>query len=98
MTSNFSVRILDPHNAHDATEIKRLQAENYFFVDTYNEQLVELAEIRDPESVGGKHKPLINEPGERIVEYPWRKTLVRIVGFETYRELRTNRNRDLLTQ
>lgn len=98
MTNNFSVRILDPCDAHDAAEIKRLQAENYFFVDTYDEQLAELAEIRDPESVGKKHRPLTNEPSERIVEYPWRKTLVRIVGPEAYHELRTNRNRDLLTR
>lgn len=98
MTNNFSVRILDPQNASDAVEIERLRAENYFFVDTYDEQIVELEEIRDPASIGGTHAPLADEPGERIVEYPWRKTLVRIVGPEAYRELRTNRNRELLTQ
>jgi len=98
MTNNFSVRIFDPHDASDAAEITRLRAENYFFVDTYDEQVVELKEIRDPESVGGNHKSLVDDPGERIIEYPWCKTLVRIVGPEAYRELRTNRNRDLLTQ
>lgn len=98
MTNNFSIRILDPHNASDAVEIERLRAENYFFIDTYDEQIAELMEIRDPASVGGTHVPLADEPGERIVEYPWRKTLVRIVGPEAYRELRTNRNRELLTQ
>lgn len=98
MSNNFSVRVLDPHDANDAAEIVRLRDEGYFFVDTYDEQLKELMEIRDPESVGGTYKELVDEPGERIVEYPWRKTLVRIVGQEAYRELRTNRNRDLLTQ
>lgn len=96
--NTFSVRILNPRVAEEANEIARLRAEGYFYVDTYDEQLVELTEIRDPQSVGGTHAPLTNDPGERIVEYPWRKTLVRIVGPEAYRELRTNRNRDLLTQ
>ncbi|MBU6214805.1 ThiF family adenylyltransferase [Patescibacteria group bacterium] len=98
MKNDFSVRIFDPHHGDDAGEIAKLRSENYFFVDTYDEQIAELMEIRDPESVGGTHKPLTDEPGERIVEYPWRKTLVRIVGPEAYRELRTNRNRNLLTQ
>lgn len=92
------IHLLNPKDAVDTAEIARLKNEGYEFVDTYEEQRAELAEIRDPESVGGKHEPLINEPGERIVEYPWRKTLVRIVGIEAYHELRTNRNRDLLTQ
>lgn len=96
--NTFTVRILDPRVKEDANEIARLRSEGYFYVDTYDEQLVELTEIRDPQSVGSTHAPLTNDPGERIVEYPWRKTLVRIVGPEAYRELRTNRNRDLLTQ
>ena len=98
MNRDSSVRILDPRDVRDATEIARLRSEDYFFVDTYDEQLKELKEIQDPESVGGTHKDLADEPGERVVVYPWRKTLVRIVGPEAYYELRTNRNRDLLTQ
>ncbi len=98
MTNNLSVRIFDPTDAKDVAEIAQLRSENYFFIDTYDEQLKELVEIRDPESVGGTHKELTDEPSERVVAYPWRKTLVRIVGPGAYRELRTNRNRDLLTQ
>lgn len=98
MKNNFSVQILDPRDAEDAAEIARLKTENYFFVDTYDQQITELMEIRNPESVGKSPSPLTNDPDERIVAYPWRKTLVRIVGPEAYRELRTNRNRDLITQ
>jgi hypothetical protein len=50
--NNFSVRILNPHDANDASEIARLRAENYSFIDTYDQQIVELMEIRDPKSVG----------------------------------------------
>ncbi len=98
MKENFSVRIFDPHDTVDATEIARLRAKDYFFVDSYDEQIAELKEIRDPKSMGKSPAPLANDPGEKVVEYSWRKTLVRIVGPEAYRELRTNRNRDLLTQ
>lgn len=98
MSDDSTIRIFDPRIANDAIEIVRLRAEQYSFVDTYDEQIAELMEIRDPASVGETHASLANDPGERIVEYPWRKTLVRIVGSEAYRELRTNRNRELLTQ
>lgn len=98
MSDDASIRIFDPRIADDAIEIARLRAEQYSFVDTYDEQIAELMEIRDPASVGGTHAPLAHDPGECIVEYPWRKTLVRIVGSDAYRELRTNRNRELLTQ
>jgi hypothetical protein len=97
MTNDFSIRIFDPHVAKDADEVARLRGEGYSFVDTYDEQILELKEIRDPKAVGKSPAPLSNDPGERIVEYPWRRTLVRIVGPDAYFELRTNRNRDLLT-
>ncbi|MHB1163557.1 MAG: ThiF family adenylyltransferase [Minisyncoccota bacterium] len=83
--------------SEDATEITRLRDEGYVFVDAYDEQISELKEIRDPKSVGKQPKTLVDDPGERVVEYPWRRTLVRIVGPDAYFELRTNRNRDLLT-
>jgi molybdopterin/thiamine biosynthesis adenylyltransferase len=67
------------------------------YVDTYGEQIRELRQIRDPQSVGGEPAPLDSDPGEYVAFFEWRKSLVRIVGPECYRELRTNRNRELLT-
>ncbi len=97
MTSNFSVRIFDPRKTEDAGEITRLREEGYVFVDTYDEQIMELREIRDPQAAGQTPAPLSDDPEERVVEYPWRQTLVRIVGPDAYFELRTNRNHELLT-
>ncbi len=97
MTSSFSVRLLNPQESEDASVIAKLREEGYAFVDTYDEQCKELADIRDPQSVGSEPAALTTEPGEFVAVYPWRKSLVRIVGPEAYRELRTNRNRNLLT-
>ncbi|HVW82510.1 MAG TPA: ThiF family adenylyltransferase [Candidatus Paceibacterota bacterium] len=93
----MTLRLLDPNIAADAAEIADFRAGGWFFVDTYDEQLAELRQIRDPKSIGKESAPLAADPGERIAVYDWRKALVRIVGPEAYRELRTNRNRDLLT-
>ena len=97
MSSTSLVQLLDPRTTEGKAEIARLQDTGYSYVDTYTEQLAELAEIRDPKSVGQMPAPVIEGPEERIAVYPWCKTLVRIVGPEAYYELRTNRNRDLLT-
>ncbi len=98
MTKNSLVILRDPADEADAADIEKLRSFGYSYIDTYDEQLKELAEIRDPQSVGGEAAPLAGEVGEIVVELPWRKALVRILGKDAYRELRTNRNRDLLTQ
>ncbi|MBA3789071.1 ThiF family adenylyltransferase [Patescibacteria group bacterium] len=92
------IRLLNPHDPEDSIEIANFQKkEGARVIDTYDEQLSELAQIRDPRSVGKTPTELVDKPGEFFVEYPWRNTIVRIVGPEAYRELRTNRNRELLT-
>ncbi len=96
--TDFQVQLLDPTSAVDAAEITRLRTEGYDFIDSYDEQRAELAEIRDPEAVGGTPRPLSEDPGEMVAVFPWRKVLVRILGKAAYRELRNNRNRDLLTK
>lgn len=96
MTHTLS-KILNPHNSADAKEIKELQNTGYTYVDAYSEQCDELAEIRDPKAVGNTPNAL-GEVGERVAVFPWRKTLVRILDEEAYREVRGNRSRDLLTK
>ncbi len=91
------IELLDPTHAADARRRDALLAEGAALVDTYDEQCAELAQIRDPESVGGVARPLTEAPGERVAYYPWRHTLVRILGHDAYTEIRTNRNRELLT-
>ncbi len=97
MGNHSFVTLFNPKNASDARKIQTLRQAGYSFIDTYAEQRAELAEIRDPQAVGKPPQALLEDPGERVVLYPWRRTLVRIVGPESYQELRTNRNRDLLT-
>ncbi|MBI3572386.1 ThiF family adenylyltransferase [Candidatus Kaiserbacteria bacterium] len=91
------IEILDPTQSADVKRLTALRAEGIPVVDTYAEQCAELAQIRDPQSLGGTPTLLAESPGERFVYYPWRRALVRIVGARAYAELRTNRNRELLT-
>ena len=91
------IELLDPTDSADSTRRDALLSAGTSLVDTYDEQLAELAQIRDPASLGSTPKPLADNPGERLVFYPWRNSLVRVVGPDAYRELRTNRNRELLT-
>lgn len=69
----------------------------YRCIDLYDEQIRELMEIRDPKSVGSTPKPLSIRPVPNYVVYPWRQCIVRILPESEYRELRTNRNKNLLT-
>jgi len=93
-----SLEFIDFTTQEGQTRAAALQKEDYVLVDTYAGQLAELAEIRDPESVGKTPAPVHENVGDYVVVYPWRKSLVRIVGEGAYRELRTNRNRDLITK
>ncbi|MDR3546939.1 MAG: ThiF family adenylyltransferase [Candidatus Pacebacteria bacterium] len=90
------VELLDADVPEDRERIELLSKE-YTVVDTYDEQLKELSSIRHPESIGMGARKIDDDVGEYFAVLPWRKTLVRIVGHTAYTELRTNRNRELLT-
>src|SRR5579872_6828727 len=90
------VELLNAEIPGDTARIQEL-SKTYDVIDTYDEQLEELFSIRHPELIGTKSEKVQESVGEYYAVFPWRKVLVRIVGKEAYRELRTNRNRELLT-
>lgn len=91
------IEIFNADSAEDRPRIDEL-SQDHTVVDTYQEQLEELYAIRHPESVGSKPEQLEESVGDFYAVFPWKKAMVRIVGEAAYRELRTNRNRELLTQ
>lgn len=88
------IELLDPKLGQDAARIADLKTDGAEIVDTYDEQLAELAEIREPSAA---QPTPVTDAGEQFAYYPWRHTLARIVGEAAYQELRTNRNKNLLT-
>lgn len=69
--------------------------------EIYKEQLKELQEIKKPDNgKSGSKKNNSNNTKERRVwiYYPWNSTLVHTLDENDYYKLRTNRNKDLLTE
>ncbi|EHR62328.1 Rv1355c family protein [Saccharomonospora cyanea] len=95
MTVHFdetcSATVLDERDPRDAAEVERLRAVPGTEVrDLCPDQSAELR------AVAGDHAVDETE-GSRWVHYPWRATLVRILGPTAYRELRLSRNRNKIT-
>jgi molybdopterin/thiamine biosynthesis adenylyltransferase len=84
-------RILDPSETADRTEIDRLTADATTVVlDTTAGQLRSLAELLPPSDDA-------RSDGTRWVHYPWRHTLVHLLGPTSFRRLRLDRNRNKIT-
>lgn len=90
-------------------EKKCLSHKDNFYVDTFERQLKELFIIKNPQYVGMDKKEVFASQDflafqkkyknkYRLVFYPWNKHLVKIVQKKDYYELKTNRNKDLITQ
>ncbi len=105
--------ILYPTNANDAARIAAFAAEpGTTVMDTLAGQLEELYKIRHPETVRSGAdssaveafaKAIRSESGspDRFgtwVWYPWRKLLIRFLPEALHTELRTARNRNLITE
>jgi molybdopterin/thiamine biosynthesis adenylyltransferase len=88
-----SARILDSDDADDRRVLEQLRADQRIeFIDRMGEQVAGLQPLRpapDPE--------LLDEPG-RWAYYPWRRALVRVLGPRTFRQVRLDRNRNLITR
>jgi hypothetical protein len=72
-------------------------------VDTYADQARELELVRDSSKIGQLPPlPSRQELGEiekgMWVYYPWKKTLVHVLNENEYEELRTSRNKNLITK
>lgn len=91
MSSSF-VTVLNSDVAADSQRIRQLLADPTVEVlDTWQSQADALTELRPSPAA-----ELLQEP-TRWVYYPWRRTVVRLLGPRSYHRLRLDRNRNLVT-
>ncbi|SHV73517.1 putative molybdopterin biosynthesis protein MoeY [Mycobacteroides abscessus subsp. abscessus] len=86
------ISILDPRDPADAESLEELLRDPAVnSVDTWADQFAALAELRPAPT-----SELLDEPA-RWVYYPWRATVLKLLGPRSYRRLRLDRNRHLAT-
>lgn len=89
---SFTATVLDEADPHDFHLLTQLRADSGIeFIDTTDEQREELRALRpapDPDTLA--------EP-TNWVYYPWRRTVVAVLGPIGFRAARLNRNRNLIT-
>ena len=86
------ISILDPDHTADAEWLDELWRDPAVaVVDTWADQVAALAELRPAPPAD-----LLDEPA-RWVYYPWRAAVVKLLGPQSYRRLRLDRNRHLAT-
>ncbi|MCK5752353.1 MAG: hypothetical protein KAH46_06575, partial [Mycobacterium sp.] len=84
--------VLDPTLPDDAALIDSLRSDpTVTVVDTGAEQARTLAELLPTPG------PEFTDEPRRWAYYPWRRTLVAVLGPRAYLRTRTDRNRDLIT-
>lgn len=86
-----SAQILDPRSAPDRLVLQGLRANPQIeFVDGWRAQVACLRELcaSDPQLVA---------EARRWAYYPWRRTVVGVLGPRSYRALRLDRNRNIIT-
>ncbi|MGC2655739.1 MAG: Rv1355c family protein [Mycobacterium sp.] len=92
ITASNRAQVLDPAEPTDTALLEQLRANPVIeFVDHHGEQLEELRALRPPPDA-----ELIAEPG-RWVYYPWRRTVVAVLGPRALRKVRLDRNRNMIT-
>ncbi|MEU0497455.1 Rv1355c family protein [Mycobacterium sp. NPDC006124] len=84
--------VLDPTEDGDARLLDGLRADPRIeFVDSWSTQRASLQGLRPPP----EEEVLAETP--RFVHYPWRRAVVKILGPRSFRRLRLDRNRNLIT-
>ncbi|MCV7424807.1 Rv1355c family protein [Mycobacterium yunnanensis] len=84
--------MLDPSREEDARRLEELRADPTIeFVDSWSSQSASLEGLRPPLDT----EVLAESP--RFVHYPWRRAVVKILGPRSFRRLRLDRNRNLIT-
>lgn len=90
--SIFRPTILHPHYPADAAALDRLRADpTVETVDSLEQQRIALREITPPVEA-----ELLDEP-PTWAHYPWRRSLVALLGPRSFRRLRLDRNRNKIT-
>lgn len=88
----YGGQILDPDEAADNVLLQRLRADPHVeFIDHRDAQLADLRRQRPPPD-----PELVAESG-RWVYYPWRRTVVAVLGPRGFRAVRLDRNRNHIT-
>lgn len=91
-TYSSVAQILDATQSEDARLLAELRADPTIeFVDTWAAQTASLTRLRPPVD----SEALAEAP--RFVYYPWRRAVVKILGPRSFRRLRLDRNRNLIT-
>jgi molybdopterin/thiamine biosynthesis adenylyltransferase len=91
-TSSGVAQVLDAARDEDARLLARLRADPTIeFVDSWENQSASLHRLRPPLDA----ETLAEEP--RFVHYPWRRAVVKTLGPRSFRRLRLDRNRNLIT-
>lgn len=84
--------VLDTDSPADAALLDDLQADARIeFIDTVRQQSAALVGLRPPPSAEMTAEPM------RWVYYPWRRTVVSVLGPRSFRLVRLDRNRNLIT-
>ena len=84
--------VLDAEDAADNAVLKQLRADPVIdFIDHREAQLTELRELLPPPGA-----ELLDEPC-RWAYYPWRRTVVAVLGPQGFRTVRLDRNRNVVT-
>lgn len=90
--TSCTAQVLDAADPDDDAVLERLRADRAIeFIDDHNEQLEELRRLRPPPD-----PELIAEPC-RWAYYPWRRTVVAVLGPRAFRAVRLDRNRNVIT-
>jgi hypothetical protein len=86
-----SAEILDPEDPADKLVLDALRADPRIeFIDTWRDQVAGIHELRPPP------RRLLEE-GKRWAYYPWRRTVVGVLGPNAFRAVRLDRNRNKIT-
>jgi len=84
--------VLDTDQEADAAQFAQLSAmPSVTVLDSWPQQVAALAAVRPTPS------PALLAESARWVYYPWRRTLVKLLGPQSFRALRLDRNRNLVT-
>ncbi len=91
-TTSYRAKILDPDESADRAVLERLRADpEVEFLDHCDAQLLGLRSLRPAPC-----SDILAEP-RRWVYYPWRRTVVAVLGPRGFRALRLDRNRNSIT-
>src|ERR1700712_1093242 len=92
VTTTLGVEILAESVASDAVRIQQLERVGVELIDPADAQRSGLLELMPSLPDELRDEPL------RWVYYPWRHSMVRILGPAAFRALRTDRNRNKITR